>query len=290
MNCNTANRMNIAGFLMSQGKNPDRLSGNSFWFRLRDEKTASFKVDRVKNIWYDFGTGTGGRLVDLVCQMYQVDVPGALLILSGAGTPTQSFSFDQPKENATESNLAIKHIQPLQNRALLQYLESRKIPAKIAAKYTKEAYYTIIKPDTGEIKRYFAIAFENDLSGYELRNKYFKGSTTPKTITTIPGNPDKINVFEGFMDFLSAMVYYQQPEPRNTTIILNSLSHLRHLWEILPNFKQVNLFLDNDQAGIKSANEIIRRFPESINQAAKLYPSFKDMNAFLTSGNCRVNQ
>jgi hypothetical protein len=275
--------MSIAGFLLSKGINPQTYNSKSFLYcsPFRNEKTASFKVDRVKNIWYDFGTGTGGRLIDLVCQMYRVDVPGALLILSGAEIPTQSFSFDQPQDNTTESNLTIKHIQPLQNRALLQYLEIRKIPANIAANYTKEAYYTIVKPDTGEIKRYFSICFENDLSGYELRNQYFKGSSSPKTITTIPGRPEKINVFEGFMDFLSALVYYQQPEPKGTTIVLNSLSHLRHLWEILPNFNQVNLYLDNDQAGQKAANEIQSRFPFAVNKSEIIHEKYKDFNEFL---------
>ena len=283
MNCTTANKMSIAGFLLSKGINPQTYNSKSFLYcsPFRNEKTASFKVDRLKNIWYDFGTGTGGRLIDLVCQMYRVGVPGALLILSGAETPPHSFSFDQPKDNATESNLTIKHIQPLQNRALLQYLESRKIPANIAAKYTNEAYYTITKPNTGEVKKYFAIAFKNDLSGYELRNKYFKGSASPKTITTIPGNPERIHIFEGFIDFLSALVHYQQPEPQATTIVLNSLSHLRHLYEILPTFNQVNLFLDNDQAGRKAANEIQSRFQEAVNKSEILFPHYKDYNEFL---------
>ena len=283
MNCTTANQMSIAGFLLSKGINPQTYNSKSFLYcsPFRDEKTASFKVDRIKNIWYDFGTGTGGRLIDLVCKLYGVSVPGALLILSGVEIPTQSFSFDQPQGNTTESNLTIKHTQPLQNRALIQYLESRKIPANIAAKYTNEAYYTITNPDTGEIKKYFAVSFKNDLSGYELRNKYFKGSTTPKTISTIPGHPERINIFEGFSDLLSAMVYYQQPEPKNTTIVLNSLSHLRHLWEILPTFNQVNLYLDNDQAGQKAANEIQSRFPVAVNKSEILHGRYKDFNDFL---------
>jgi hypothetical protein len=285
MNCKSGNNLSIAGFLLSKGISPESYNNKSFLYfsPLRNEKTASFKVDRVKNIWYDFGTGTGGRLIDLVCKMYGVDIPGSLLILSGAGTPPQSFSFDQPQDNTTGSNLKINHIQPLQNRALIQYLESRKIPFEIAAKYTTEAYYTITKPDTGEIKKYFAIAFKNDLSGYELRNKYFKGSTTPKATTTIPGNPKQLNVFEGFLDLFSGMVYYQQSEPRNTTIVLNSLSHLRHLWDILPTFNQVNLFLDNDQAGQKATIEIQSRFPMAVNKSEILYKNFKDFNEYLTA-------
>jgi hypothetical protein len=283
MNCKSGNNLSIAGFLLSKGISPESYNNKSFLYfsPLRNEKTASFKVDRVKNIWYDFGTGTGGRLIDLVCKMYGVDIPGSLLILSGAGTPPQSFSFDQPQDNTTESNLILKHIQPLQNRALIQYLKSRKIPFEIAARYTNEAYYTITKPDTGEIKKYFAICFKNIAGGYELRNPYFKGSTSPKSYSIIPGNPEKINVFEGFIDFLSALVYYQQQEPQATTIILNSLSHLRHLWEILPNFNQINLYLDQDAPGQKAAKEIQSRFPMAVNKSEILHEKYKDFNEFL---------
>jgi DNA primase len=282
MNSTTANRMNIAGFLLSIGISPENHNDKDFWYLspLHNEKTPSLKVNRVKNVWYDFGIGSGGRLVDLVSQLYRVDISGALLILSGAQTTTQSFSFHQ-QDNNSESNIEIKHIQPLQNRALIQYLDSRGIPFKIASNYIKEAYYNITNSETGEIRKYFALAFENDKSGYELRNKIWKGGTSPKTITTIQGNPNKLNVFEGFMDFLSALVYYQQTEPTNTTIILNSLSHLRNLYSILPNYNQVNLFLDNDQAGQKAANEIQNRFPGAVNQAQIIYPNHKDFNEFI---------
>lgn len=285
MNCEQANKIDITGFLSNQGKNPEKSSGNGFLYcsPLRNEKTASFKVDPVKNVWFDFGTGTGGRLVDLVCQMYNVDVPGALLILSGTDISNQSFSFD--KQERISSSIEIKHVQELQNRALIQYLESRGISLKIASGYIKEAYYNITKHDTGEIRRYFAVAFENDKSGYELRNKIWKGSTSPKTITTIPGNREKINVFEGFMDFLSALVYYQQPEPKNTTIVLNGLAHISKLYEMLTGFKQINLYLDNDesQSGQNAVRELQNRFPAAVNHAALLYPNHNDFNDFLIS-------
>ena len=281
MNCEQANKIDITGFLSSQGKSPEKRSGTGVLYcsPLRNEKTASFKVDLVKNVWFDFGTGTGGQLVDLVCQMYGVSVSGALLILSGASIPAQSFSFD--KQESIISSIEIKRVKKLENRALIQYLEGRGIPFEIASGYTKEAYYNITNQGTSEIRKYFAVAFENDKSGYELRNKIWKGGTSPKTITTIPGNPEKINVFEGFMDFLSALVHYQQPEPKNTTIVLNSLSHLSHLYNILPNYSQINLFLDNDLAGQKAMNEIQNRYPAAINQAIRIYADHKDFNEFI---------
>jgi hypothetical protein len=177
--------------------------------------------------------------------------------------------------------IEIKHLQQLQNRALIQYVESRGIPATLAALYCEKAYYSITKPETGEIKRYFALAFRNDQSGFELRNKYFKGGTSPKTITTIPGNMNRVNVFEGWMDFLSGLVHYGISSLGNTTIVLNSLSHLKQLYDILPNFNQVNLYLHNDPAGRKATEEITGRFPAAVNQAAKLYPNNKDFNEFI---------
>lgn len=290
MNCQQANEINIVDYLSKLGIQPTTTKGRNFWYcsPIREEKTPSFKVDPEKNMFYDFGTGTNGRLVDLVCQLHMVSVTGALLILSGAAIKPHILSLPKQKEETLpEPTLEIKRIQPLQNKALIQYIESRGISEAIATRYVEEAYYAITIPETGEIKKYFALAFRNDLGAFELRNKYFKGGNSPKGITTIPGNLNKVNIFEGWLDFLSCVVYYRQPSPANTTIVLNSVSHLRKINDLLPNFEHINLWLDNDQAGVKAANEIIGRFPDAVNQAAKLYPKFKDMNEFLTSGNCR---
>ncbi len=287
MNCTTANKMSIAGFLLSKGINPESYNNKSFLYcsPLRNEKTASFKVDRVKNIWYDFGTGIGGRLIDLVCQMYRVEVPGALLILSGAETPTQSFSFDQPQDN-TESNLTIKDVKPLHELALIHYLESRKIPAKLAARYVQEIHYTIYE---GQKVPFYAVAFKNYAGGYALRNGFktekfpdgLKLQTKPQMITIIPGNLERVVIYEGFISFLSSLVHYKQVSHRNTTIVLNSTNNLRHVWDLLPNFNQINLFLDNDANGKSATQKIQSRFPEAVNHSKILFPEYNDFNEFL---------
>gem|GEM_PF-4687033 len=52
----------------------------SAWFHspTRREKTPSFKVDLNKNLWYDFGIGEGGTLIDLVIKLNNYSVPEAL--------------------------------------------------------------------------------------------------------------------------------------------------------------------------------------------------------------------
>ena len=283
MDIYSVDKMNIAGVLMSNGINPEKANSQSFWFcsPLRNEKTASFKVDRVKNVWYDYSSGTGGRLIDLVCKMFQTDISGSLLILSGATVKNPPLSFfDQPEESTHESKAEIKHIQPLQNRALLHYLMSRNINPSLAAKYCKEAYYKT----TANEKQYFSLCFENDSHGHELRNKYFKGSTSPKAITTIPGaNQTAVNVFEGFMDYLSGLTYFKTDRASCTTIVLNGVGFVDKLIEILPNYTKINLWIDNDQAGQKATRLIQDKRPEAVNRSKILYPNHKDFNEFINS-------
>lgn len=282
MNCKLANEMNIAGFLMSKGINPNRTVGNSFWYcsPLRNEEIPSFKVDRIKNVWYDFGTATGGRLIDLVCKIYRVDVPGALLILSGTSIEKTiiPFSDKQTLSHYQEPKVEIKHMRPMQSIALIQYLKGRKIKPGLAVRYCKEAYYKTQVSD----KYFFSIAFENDRHGYELRNKYFKGSTSPKYMTTIPGeNSFSVNVFEGFMDFLSALSYYNIDRPTCDTIVLNGVGFIEKFIVRMPYYNKINLYLDNDQAGNEAANRIMELRPDAVNRSQSIYPTCKDFNEFI---------
>jgi len=282
MNCKFANEMNIAGFLMSKGINPDKTVGNSFWYcsPLRREKTPSFKVDRIKNVWYDFGTATGGRLIDLVCKMYNMDVPGALLILSGASieNPPVSFSDKQYLCNCDDPKFEMRKIQPIQNPALIHYLKSRKIKSGLAGRYCKEAYYKTTSSD----RSYFSLAFENDRHGHELRNRYFKGSTSPKDITTISGtNHSSVNVFEGFMDFLSALTYFNINRAKGDTIVLNGVGFIDKFIARMANYEKINLYLDNDSAGRDAAIRIQVLRHDAINCSKNIHPRHMDFNEFI---------
>ncbi len=113
--------------------------------------------------------------------------------------------------------------KPLANPLLCRYLEDRKILLEIAKKYCKEVDFELYN------KKYFAIGFENKSGGFELRNQYFKGSSSTKDVTIIH-HPDskKISVFEGFFSFLSYQTLYQNkalflPDRQTDFLILNSL-------------------------------------------------------------------
>jgi hypothetical protein len=279
MNCSEANKISIVGYLASLGIIPVELRNNHVWYcsPLRQESKPSFKVNRNLNQWYDFGSGENGSLLDLVCKMQNCSITGALIHLQRPGLEIQSFSFGQ-HDNCEPENITIKHIQPLQNSALIQYLVSRNISPVIAARYLKEAYYTTTNR-TSQNKQFFALAFPNDNQGYELRNKYFKGCTS-KAITTIPGkNENTLNIFEGFIDFLSGLLYFDVTRPNCTTIVLNSLINLKYI--NLDQYQKINLFLDNDEPGQKATKEI-KAYHHRVNDYAKIiYPDNKDFNEFI---------
>jgi hypothetical protein len=279
MNCSEANNISIIGYLASQGISPTEVQNNHVWYcsPFRNEAQQSFKVNRNLNQWYDFGTGEHGKLIDLVCKIKGVTVTGALIHLQRPDLQPQSFSFGQ-HEYSEPQRITIKHIQPLQNRALIQYLEARNISPALAASYLKEAYYTTTNK-TGQTKQYFALAFENDIQGYELRNRYFKGCTT-KAITTIPAeNKKALNLFEGFIDFLSALQYYNVTRPNCQTIVLNSLTNIKDI--NLDQYEKINLFLDNDEPGQKATAEIKAIHPRVKDYAKIIYPDHKDFNEFI---------
>ena len=54
---NISDNMAITEFLQEHGHQPTSVKGNNWWYLspLRNELTASFKVDVNKNVWYDFG-------------------------------------------------------------------------------------------------------------------------------------------------------------------------------------------------------------------------------------------
>ncbi len=84
MKCAEGNKLDLVEYLFSLGFTPTKIRGNNYWYisPLRDEKEASFKIDRNKNVWYDHGAGKGGTVVDFVTSYFNCDVSRALQKLS----------------------------------------------------------------------------------------------------------------------------------------------------------------------------------------------------------------
>lgn len=161
---------------------------------------------------------------------------------------------------------------------MLDYLAKRGIPSGIALGECVEVHYRT------RGKWYFGIGFRNRKGGLEIRNPYFKGSTSPKDITHLrhgAGGNGKATalVFEGFMDYLSYLTL-KQGKPVPDCVVLNSVGNLPGALDVLKGYGHVCCFLDNDDAGRKTTEEI-RRQCGSVTDKAVHYLPHKDLNEFL---------
>ena len=281
MNSSKLSNINLCEFLATKGITPIKQLNSSAWYisPFRDEKTPSFKIDTNRNLWYDFGEGDGGNIISFLCKYYNVGTKEAYDILKGT-----RISVHVPKlhsSNGSKKSSGIKILRTsttIESYQLALYLRARNINVEFAQNCGNlfEIEYSIAD------KRYFALGFVNDKGGFEIRNSFFKGSSSPKAISTVPGNPEILNVFEGFMDYLSALSYYKMTSPTNTSIILNGVGQVKEIIPLLSKFRTVNLFLDNDKAGKKTVDLILSHHSNVINQSQRVYPLHKDFNEFTT--------
>ena len=276
MNCNEAKRIDIISFLARNGISPDYTQGVNHWYKspLRNEKNPSFKVNSFKNLWYDFGIGVGGDIIKLTSMLFKVDRSNALKILSN-----NHYSSHQKTLNSEDSKVLITNVKEISNIQLINYLESRKLNLQFVKEYCKEISFKL------NDKNFYAIGFQNDSKGYELRCKYFKGSCTPKDITLIKNNADKLLLFEGFIDFLSWFSCRLFFNGKHDYLILNTLSFLNKSKSVIKGYTEVLLFLDNDEAGNRATAELIGAGLTKCKDMSGEYSEYKDLNDFLV--NCK---
>lgn len=271
MNCLQANETSIFGFLGRIGQMPKSVNGNCLWYKLRDENTPSTKVDILLNRWFDYGSGKGGKLVDLVCYYYtNGDIKKALEMIG------DNDAFIRPNTAVNNSQTTIKKVCEIQHKALKDYLNERQIFDFYQDKI-QEVHYTIGTRD------YFALGWQNDSGGWDLRNKLFKGCLLNKDITTIIGEMDNdvLDIWEGMFNFLSYLQYHDQP---HKVIVLNSVANVNKAIRGIEKYKKVNLYLDNDKAG----KEAVERFKISRNDVvdcSDIYKGRKDYNELICCTN-----
>jgi hypothetical protein len=264
----------IVDYLETLGFKPSKVSRNDFWYisPFRDETQPSFKVNRNLNRWYDFGDGKGGNIIDFGIQYHHCSVSDFLKKMSG------SFSFQQqksiPKQQDEEvKKITIINVKEISSLVLIRYLHNRRIPVEIARKFCKEIDYELYG------KSYYAIGFKNNAGGYELRNEKFKASSSPKDITLIKNQADKISVFEGFFNFLSYhAIHQQQEQPKNNFLILNSTSFFEKSLPLMQEYQSVHLYLDCDATGQKCSQKAMSIDSQKFVDESSLYKNYKDMN------------
>jgi hypothetical protein len=274
MNCAEANQIDMVDYLNSIGHSPQKMNRNDYWYLspLRDEKHPSFKVNRIKNVWYDHGIGKGGSLLDFVMQMHQCDVAEVLQKLSFfhpqnivKNNPERSrFHLHENSllrhEDARQTGIRIIAAkQPIEDPLLCRYLRQRNISKSIADKWCYEVHFIAGEKE----KIYRDVVLKNNAGGNELCNEYFKGSSALKYVSYIDNNANNISVFEGFFDFLSYQFIHQnQKDVLTNFLVLNSLSLFERSVLLMQKHEPINLYLDNHHAGRKWMRVCSKQVPE----------------------------
>jgi hypothetical protein len=309
MNSTEAKKINFIEFIIRICKQNDIVSinNNSALFKhpLKTDENPSLSIfiNRENGNWSykDFSLNETGNIIDFVIRNYNdvSDVSSALKKICEILNITQEKKYipiEFEHKKITNNNIEIKTIKELNNRALIDYLIDRKINISIAQKYLKEIYFTIQKND--KLKNYFGLGFENRKNGFEIRNKYIKNNLIEKDITIIKSENESLServlIFEGFLDFLSALTFYNTFTSKYDVIVLNSTTQIdKAIKVIIKNkYKIIYDYLDNDFAGqicqlhlINTLNFAFKKreidyLPKLIN-SFKLYQTYNDFNDFL---------
>lgn len=325
MNSEQAKKISLPRLMEKMGYTPVKTvkGGNELWYAspFRNEKDPSFHTSFLggKWIWNDFGD-RGGTVIDFVMRHENFTrVSDALAYLRqnyDAGRKiykqskrvgetkkeagTSLFSFQQQYRaaveisEADESQLRFITAGPVRHPAIFQYLEEvRLIPRPLIDRYLVEVSYENIKAD----KTFFAFGMQNRTGGYEIRaatDSYsFKSALNGRDVTLVPGSsPERgmINLFEGMTDFLSLLVMYNTMQLSGDSLILHSLSSFQRAVATVKEgeYRIINTFLDNDQAGKKETQRYAQEFGSKVKVQSSLFEPHSDLNAALQANQTQL--
>jgi len=284
MNCKQFNIIPLEEVLLSLGHLPTKQNEKEAWYLnpFAKEYQASFKLDKRQNLWFLHSEGIGGNNTDFMQKYLDASVSE---VLSWAEKRNFSSFHQQDKlltfpKTIQKPEYQITGIHDLQNQNLKNYLQERGLSPFVYL-FIKEVHFTI-----GD-KNLYAIGFENQSGGFELRNSFYKGSLLKKDISIIKmnnehsyyqGKRQKTAVFEGFMDALSFIE--MKKHAIGDIIVMNSIALIGKVKEQLKNYSIIALYLDNDHAGLQCKNEILQSFPHAVD-CSELYSNHKDLNEYL---------
>ncbi|MBL7816567.1 MAG: toprim domain-containing protein [Saprospiraceae bacterium] len=272
------------GFQASRSKH----SGNDMWYKspFRPlERDTNFHVNTRENVWFDFGSNQGGDTLKFIKEFNKTDETEALIFLDALFPKAQKKDklHDGKKRFDAPETLTLKRAQPISNPHLIAYLtEDRKIDLNTAQKHLVEVIYS--QAQTG--KDFYALGMANRLGGFEIRNKYFKGSIFKKDISILSPKAEdmenKVSIFHSFFDFLSASKYYGATLTEGEVIVMHSNAFQNSVLAYLNarSFSRIFTYFDNDRAGEELTYAIGKQFAQQLEPCNALYYPHKDFNAF----------
>lgn len=256
----------------------------SYWhkaeWRSENKPSVCWKFKDNKWLFKDFGSNKAGSIIDFYMSLFGVDYQTAVkdlrnkYLLNSSVEHRKKITFISSLPAVSNSNYTIKKKQQvINNRALLEYLKSRKID-KIPD-FVGEIYWQ------ANGKNYFALYIEDRAGNYICRNKFMKINLKKGhqklTYSCFSYGQDNLIVCEGIFDVLTA---YQVGGRGFDYISLNSCVNAENLLSdaILDNYKgKVYVALDNDDTGQNTALKIVN-YLRSRGKQFKVLEFQKDFN------------
>ena len=118
--------------------------------------------------------------------------------------------------------------------------------------------------------------------GYEARSRFFKGCIPPKSVSLVKSEDtpsDECLLFEGFMDFLSAVTLGVTGNA--DCLVLNSVANVEKAAGLLDGYGSIGCFLDRDDAGRRTLAALAGRYGARVTDRSFLYDGCKDLNEYL---------
>lgn len=246
---------------------------------LSGERTPSFFVNYRDNVFNDFSTGEKGDVIRLVQKVEKIsffDAVKRLQTFVGINEPLLLSPYSVASDSVADTTFRITANRPLQHPALIKYLEEKRgIPYAFAYPWVRQIHYT------RKEKRFFGVGFRTNSGSWAIRNEAFKTWIGKTDITTIHvENSTTLNLFEGFINYLSALTFFGLPAPGHNTIVLNSVTNLKTALPEIKQYKTVNCFLDNDRAGKKAIADMKDANINLVDRSI-MYQDYNDFNDFL---------
>ena len=228
--------------------------------------------------------GIGGDIFNLAGEfIHSRDfLAQARFISESAGVPMVQPDASTFRKKTPEPSFEDVEVLPLRYQALKKYLMERGISPDTASFYCCQLNYYVHK------KKYFAVGFSNVSGGYELRNRLFKGCIPPKDVSLIKrkdGQAESCSLYEGFMDFLSAVTLGMAED--GDSLVLNSVANVDRSFRYLDGYERIRCYLDNDEAGHRTVEKLRMRYGEKVSDCRGLYKGCKDLNEYLQQ---RINK
>ena len=206
-----AKDLDINDVLIRLGHQPTRRTPKDTWYKrpYGAESHASFHVSKDGRAWFDFGTGTGGNIIDLAMHLNGgCDVSAALAYIESV---TGRIAYSSPTTRSSlplqhDPGYRVYHSQPLADPRGENWCLSRGLDITQCRPYLQDVYFNRVeKPYKTPL---YGLGLPNLSSGFEIRTRlegggWVKSSVGPKDITVFASAREHAPwfAFEGLPDF-----------------------------------------------------------------------------------------